>query len=759
MSEKIRENADLNDNSDGSYTQSKRIAAGSEAVSNSLRHIVKQSGVVKGTKALLNVNQKDGFDCPGCAWPDPDNGRSFTEFCENGAKAVAAEATTKRVDPSFFDSYSITELLEKSDFWLEQQGRITHPMYLKKGSDNYESISWDDAFKIVENHLNNLNSPDDAIMYTSGRASNEAAFLYQLFARVYGTNNLPDCSNMCHESSGVALDSTLGIGKGTVKLEDFEKTQAVFILGQNPGTNHPRMLSALQECKRNGGRIVSVNPLKEAGLIAFAHPQEVAGFFGKPTELTDVYLQININGDQAFLKGLAKIIFENPHRIDNDFVQKYTQGFSAYEQSIGEISWESITQLSGLSEKEIRDSARILIESETAIFCWAMGLTQHKNAVSTIQEIVNVQLLLGNIGKAYSGLCPVRGHSNVQGDRTMGICEKMPDSFFDKMDEKYGLKFSRNHGYDTIAAIEAMSLQKGMVFLGLGGNFVMASPDTNFTSSAIKNCSLTVQISTKLNRSHLVTGEQALIFPCLGRSEKDEKVAGKQFVTVENSMGVVHSSTGSLKPASEFLRSEPSIIAELGKVVLGKRGDIPWEQMRDDYNVIRDHISDIIPGFENFNERVKNNQDFYLPNSARDLDFSKIGGKAQITCTNLDVKKLDQKKLLLMTIRSHDQYNTTIYGLDDRYRGIKKQRKVVFVNLDDLRQLGIESGQPVDLTSHFEGEQRHAYGFRAIPYDIPRGCAAAYFPETNVLVPISSYADLSRTPTSKGILVSIKASS
>ena len=758
MGKKLKENTDQNGDHSYSFGQSKKIAAGPEAVSNSIKHIVSQSGLVKGTKALLRVNQKEGFDCPGCAWPDPDNDRSVTEFCENGAKAVAAETTKKRVDPSFFESYSITELSNESDFWLEQQGRIAHPMFLKRGSQNYEPISWEEAFSVIKKNLNALNSPDDAIFYTSGRASNEAAFLYQLFARVYGTNNLPDCSNMCHESSGVALESTLGIGKGTVKLEDFDKSDLIFILGQNPGTNHPRMLSALQQCKRNGGKIVSVNPLKEAGLIAFAHPQEIGGILGKPTELTDIYHQININGDQAFLKGLAKVVFENPIRIDKDFIKRHTQGFSAYKQSISEISWDVITEFSGLSEKEIRESAKILIESETAIFCWAMGLTQHKNSVSTIQEIVNIQLLLGNVGKPYSGLCPVRGHSNVQGDRTMGICEKMSDSFFDKMDGKYGLKFSRNHGYDTVAAIEAMSSKKDMVFLGLGGNFVMASPDTTLTTSAIKNCSLTIQISTKLNRSHIVTGQEALILPCLGRSENDEKEAGKQFVTIENSMGVVHSSTGFLKPVSKFLRSEPSIIAELGRVVLDKKGAIPWGDMREDYNVIRDHIADIIPGFYNFNDRVKNNKEFYLPNSARDLDFSKIGGRALFSCTTLDVKRLEQKKLLLMTIRSHDQYNTTIYGLDDRYRGVKKQRKVVFVNIEDLKQLKIKSGQLVDLTSHFNGEKRHAYQFIATPYDIPRGCAAAYFPETNILVPISSYADRSRTPTSKGIMISIKRS-
>ncbi len=736
-------------------SESKKYAAGFPAVSNSLRHVFGQSGIARGTKALLTLNQKKGFDCPSCAWPDPDDERALTEFCENGAKAVAAETTRSKVDPEFFAKHTVEELSQKSDYWLEQQGRLTHPMYLKKGAENYEPIGWGEAFSRIAQSLNSLDSPDRAIFYTSGRASNEAAFLYQLFVRLYGTNNLPDCSNMCHESSGSALGPTIGIGKGTVTLEDFYESEVIFVLGQNPGTNHPRMLSALQTCKRNGGKIVSVNPLKEAGLLGFAHPQEISGLMGKATELTDQFVQVRINGDQAYLKGLGKVILENPDRIDRKFIEERTEGFEKYRQATESLEWDAITSLCGITEEEIRKSAKILIEGESAIFCWAMGLTQHKNAVATIQEIVNLQLMLGNLGKPGAGLCPVRGHSNVQGDRTMGIYEKMPDSFLDQLGKEYGFEPPREHGFDTVDAIKAMHAQPGMTFIALGGNFISATPDTNFTARALQNCALTVQISTKLNRSHLITGEEALILPCLGRSEKDEPDGKAQFITMENSMGIVHPSQGSLAPPSDKLRGEPAIIAGLAQATLGKKGNVPWEEMQVEYGIIRDHIEKIIPGFENFNQRVAGGEEFYLPNNARELDFSEIGGKAKFTVHGLSAKEAGEKRLLLMTIRSHDQYNTTIYGLDDRYRGVKNERRVVFLNEEDMRELGIEKEQPVDLTSHFRGEKRVAPLFLALPYDIPRGSAAAYFPETNVLVPIDSTAEISQTPTSKAIEITI----
>ena len=740
-------------------SESKKYAAGFPAVSNSLRHVFGQSGIARGTKALLTLNQKKGFDCPSCAWPDPDDERALTEFCENGAKAVAAETTKSKVDPEFFSKHTISELSGKSDYWLEQQGRLTHPMYLKKGAEKYEPIGWPEAFARIAESLNSLDSPDRAIFYTSGRASNEAAFLYQLFVRLYGTNNLPDCSNMCHESSGSALVPTIGIGKGTVTLEDFYESEVVFVLGQNPGTNHPRMLSALQTCKRNGGKIVSVNPLKEAGLLGFAHPQEISGLMGKATELTDQFVQVRINGDQAYLKGLGKVILENPDRIDGKFIEKYTEGFEKYRQATESLQWDAITSLCGITEEEIRKSAQTLIEGESAIFCWAMGLTQHENAVATIQEIVNLQLMLGNLGKPGAGLCPVRGHSNVQGDRTMGIYEKMPDSFLDQLGKEYGFDPPREHGFDTVDAIKAMHAQPGMTFIALGGNFISATPDTNFTARALQNCALTVQISTKLNRSHLITGEEALILPCLGRSEKDEPDGKAQFITMENSMGIVHPSQGSLAPASDKLLGEPVIVARMAQATLGKKGNVPWKEMQKEYGIIRDHIEKIIPGFDNFNQRVADGEEFYLPNNARELDFSEIGGKAKFTVHGLSAKEAGEKRLLLMTIRSHDQYNTTIYGLDDRYRGVKNERRVVFLNEEDMRELGIEKEQPVDLTSHFRGEKRVAPLFLALPYDIPRGSAAAYFPETNVLVPIDSTAEISQTPTSKAIEITISLAS
>ena len=734
----------------------KKQAAGFPAVSHSMRHVFGQSGITRGTKALLKLNQKNGFDCPSCAWPDPDDERALTEFCENGAKAVAAETTRSKVDPDFFAKHTVAELSGKSDYWLEDQGRLTHPMYLKKGGEHYEPIGWDEAFALIAKNLKGLDSPDQAIFYTSGRASNEAAFLYQLFVRLYGTNNLPDCSNMCHESSGSALGPTIGIGKGTVTLEDFYESEAIFVLGQNPGTNHPRMLSAMQTCKRNGGKIVSVNPLKEAGLLGFAHPQEISGLMGKATDLTDQFVQVRINGDQAYLKGLGKVILESTDRIDRKFIEEHTAGFEEYLKATESLEWDAITSLSGVAEDEIRKSAEILVDAQSAIFCWAMGLTQHENAVATIQEIVNIQLMLGNLGKPGAGLCPVRGHSNVQGDRTMGIYEKMPDSFLDRLAEVYGFEPPRKHGFDTVDAIKAMHAEKGKTFIALGGNFISATPDTHYTAKALQNCSLTVQISTKLNRSHLITGEEALILPCLGRSEKDEPKGKAQFITMENSMGIVHPSQGSLAPISENLRGEPAIIAGMAQATLGKKGNVPWQKMQADYGMIRDHVEKIVPGFENFNQRVNNGAEFYLPNNARELDFSEIGGKAKFTVHGLSAKEAGEKRLLLMTIRSHDQYNTTIYGLDDRYRGVKNERRVVFLNEEDMGELGIEKEQPVDLTSHFQGRKRIAPLFLALPYDIPKGCAAAYFPETNVLVPIDSTAKVSQTPTSKAIEITIR---
>ena len=629
------------------------------------------------------------------------------------------------------------------------------------GATHYTPISWDDAFALIASELKDLPTPDDAMFYTSGRASNEAAFIYQLFVRAFGTNNLPDCSNMCHESSGAALNASIGVGKGTVQLEDFDQAEAIFILGQNPGTNHPRMLSALQSAAQNGCQIVAVNPLKEAGLIGFAHPQEISGILGKPVSLATQYLQIRINGDQAFLQGLAKALLafdaSAPGTVlDKDFIAHHTAGFDAWHDTIEKVSWDAVENQSGLSREEIEDAAKVLAKSKKTIFCWAMGLTQHANAVATIQEVVNLLLAQGNLGKPGAGVCPVRGHSNVQGDRTMGIWEKMPDSFLDALGKEFNFEAPRHHGVDTVAAIRAMANETGKVFFALGGNFLSATPDTHYTAQALKNCRLTAQVSTKLNRSHLITGETALILPCLGRSEHDEQAGGPQSVTMENSMGIVHRSKGKLTPASPDLRSEVSIICGLAASTVGD--DIPWESFCDNYDAIRERIARVIPGCENYNQRVQVDGGFTLYNAARELDFSKLGGQALFHSHALAPIDIPEGKLLLMTIRSHDQFNTTIYGLDDRYRGIKNERRVLFLNTDDMAERGITTEQPVDITSHFDGKERQAHLFLAIPYDLPRGCAAAYFPETNVLVPIESTAKESHTPTSKSIIISVSPS-
>lgn len=744
-------------------TPARKVAAGTEAVTSSLGHTIRQSGFFRGNKLLFGLNQATGFDCPSCAWPDPSGERSPFEYCENGAKAVAWEATKRRVTPEFFARHSIPDLLRQSDHWLENQGRLTHPMLRRPGSDHYEPIDWVDAFAIVAQHLRTLDSPHEAVFYTSGRTSNEAAFLYQLFVRSHGTNNLPDCSNMCHESSGLALSETIGVGKGTVSLEDLHEAEAIFIFGQNPGTNHPRMLAALQKAVRNGCEIVAINPLREAGLLAFSHPQELQGLMGFKTPLASQFLQIRINGDLAAIQGLNKALLEaearNPGRVlDHDFINAHTSGLEALRAHLATISWKTIEQASGLSHAELQKAARLAIRSQKTICCWAMGLTQHHNSVAIIQEVVNFLLLRGNLGKPGAGACPVRGHSNVQGDRTMGIWEKMPAPFLDALDREFGITSPRSDGFDTVESIKAMRDGRAKVFFAMGGNFLAATPDTARTASALRACDLTVQVSTKLNRSHLVTGRCALILPCLGRTERDDQASGPQFVSTENSMGVVHRSQGALEPASELLKSEPAIVYGLAKATFGNDHPVPWQAFSDNYDMIRDAISRVVPGFENYNRRVRVDGGFRLPNSARDLDFSKIGGRAKFTVHPFESIELEPGQLLLMTIRSHDQFNTTIYGMDDRYRGIRNERRVIFMHREDMAKHRIVAEQPVDITSHFRGEKRVARMFLAIPYDIPRNCAAAYFPETNALVPLDSTARGSNTPTSKSIIITVTPS-
>ncbi|HKY30659.1 MAG TPA: FdhF/YdeP family oxidoreductase [Pyrinomonadaceae bacterium] len=740
-----------------------KSAGGVPAIVSAVKTAWSEMGPVRGTRTLLNLNQPTGFDCPGCAWPEPDHERSYAEFCENGAKHVGDEATTKRVTPDFFKQWSVADLSLKSDYWLGKQGRITHPMLLRAGATHYESVDWDEAFDLIARELTSLSSPDEAIFYTSGRTSNEAAFLYQLFVRQFGTNNLPDCSNMCHESSGWALTETLGAGKGTVRLEDFDLAQAIFVIGQNPGTNHPRMLSALEKAKKNGCRLVHINPLPEVGMSVFKHPQDVLGWLGEGTELADLFLQVRINGDVALLKGMMKAVLEAENRrpetvLDHEFIENHTNGFADFVAALNSVSWKDIIEDCGVTKTAIEDAARIFIESERTIFCWAMGLTQHKNAVANIQEIVNLMLLRGQIGKPGAGVCPVRGHSNVQGDRTMGITERPSPVFLDHLGAQFNFEPPRGHGLDTVHAIEAMHEGKAKVFFALGGNFLSATPDTEYTAAALRRCRLTVHVSTKLNRAHLITGEQALILPCLGRTEIDQQATGAQFVTTENSMAVVQASRGSLQPASPHLLSEPAIVARLARATLGDRTTVDWEGMTDDYDRIRDQIARVIPGFDDYNQRVRQPGGFYLPSYPRERIFKTSSGRAEFTVHELPALRLEPGQFLMMTIRSHDQFNTSIYGLDDRYRGIHNGRRVVLLNQEDMAADGLKDGDAVDLISHFEGEERLASQFTVVPYSIPQRCAATYFPEANVLVPLRSIAEKSNTPASKSVVISIRRS-
>ena len=736
-------------------------AVGIPAIQSAITHIKDEVGLVKGVGLLAKLNQKDGFDCPGCAWPDPDEKRAFlAEYCENGAKAVAEEATKNRVSPLFFASYSISKLSELSDYELGKKGRITHPVVVYEGSDHYEEISWEDAFDLIGKELKALPSPDQAIFYTSGRTSNEAAFLYQLFVRKLGTNNLPDCSNMCHESSGAALTETLGIAKGSVTLDDFNHAELVIVMGQNPGTNHPRMLTALGETKKRGGKIITINPLPEVGLMRYNDPQNPLKWVGKGQKLTDVFLQVRINGDVALLKIILKLLWqkeqETPGAIfDQEFIESYTTGYDDFIEDVASYSIEQLLPQTGIDLKIIEEAAALIAQKKKIIICWAMGLTQHKNSVDNIRELVNLLLLKGSIGKQGAGTCPVRGHSNVQGDRTMGIWEKPKEAFLDRLEHEFNFKAPRKHGYDVVAAIEAMHQKKASVFIGMGGNFLSATPDTEYTAKALQNCDLTVHVSTKLNRSHLIHGKKALILPCLGRSEKDVQENGIQFVSVENSMGVVHSSSGYLAPVSKSLLSEPAIVAGMAQATLSN-SKLNWVELIEDYDRIRDKIEATIPGFENYNQRVREKGGFYLSNTARDKDFSPtLTGKANFTINAVSDIELQKNQFIMMTIRTHDQYNTTIYGLDDRYRGVINERRVIFMNPTDMEEQGLEKLDAVDLISHFNQEERIAKHFLVIPYNIPKQCTATYFPEANVLVPLQSKARISNTPTSKTIIITV----
>ncbi len=632
-------------------------------------------------------------------------------------------------------------------------------MALRPGARFYEPVSWEEAFASIGGLLKGLGSPDEAIFYTSGRASNEAAFLYQLFVRAFGTNNLPDCSNMCHESSGYALRESIGVGKGTVTLEDLQNAELILVVGQNPGTNHPRMLSALQQAKEKGARIVSVNPMVEAGLVAFAHPQRPLELLGGKTGLADLFARVKVNGDQALFLALAKrlleLAMEDASVIDSNFLEKFCTGYGEYRDHVESFDWEELQSRSGVPLADIHELARAIASSERIVSCWAMGLTQHRNAVATIQELVNLHLLRGAIGKKGAGLCPVRGHSNVQGDRTMGIFERMPESFLASLDREFSIQAPRNHGLNTVRAIRNMRANPGRVFFALGGNFLSASPDTEYTASALENCAATVHVSTKLNRSHLVTGKMAFILPCLGRSDEDVQKSGPQWVSVENSMGVVHASSGQLSPASSELKSEVAIVCGLAKSTLAPNRSLDWNGWEADYSLIRDRIERVVPGFDDYNRRARQPGGFYLPNAAKERRFETATGKANLTVSPLDTCKAENDELLLMTIRSHDQFNTTIYGLDDRYRGIRGERRVVFLNPDDMAERSLKAEEVVDVIGEREGQRRVAKLYLAIPYDLPRGCAAMYFPEANVLVPIEDVARESETPVSKSIPVKV----
>jgi len=738
----------------------KATSVGIPAIISAVQHMGKYMNPVDAFKLSLKINQKGGFDCPGCAWPDPDDDRSkLGEYCENGMKAIAEEATKKSIKADFFQQNSIQDIAKLSDFEMGKLGRLTEPMVLKKGSNHYESISWDDAFQLIAKELNDLNHPDEALFYTSGRTSNEAAYLYQLFVRDYGTNNLPDCSNMCHESSGVALSHTVGIGKGSVTLNDLYEAEIIMVIGQNPGTNHPRMLAALEKCKENGGKIITVNPLPEAGLMSFTDPQSPLKMFKGGTKLTDVFVPVKINGDVAFLKAIMKRLIqwegERGDILDKDFINDKTNGFEALKLHLAQVSISECLDQCVISEAILDEVAHMLATHQKIIICWAMGLTQHKNGVGNIQEVVNLLLIRGAIGKPGAGTCPVRGHSNVQGDRTMGIWEAPKDTFLDALEQEHQIRAPRHHGHAVVPAIKAMRDGQCKVFFAMGGNFLSATPDTHITAEALQNCKLTAHVSTKLNRSHLVTGEQALILPCLGRTDKDMQKEGEQFVTCENSMGVVHTSQGILNPPSEQLKSEVRIVAELANHTL-PNSKVNYLWMSENYDRIRDAISRTIPGFEDFNQKVRNPSGFYLPNGAREQKFNTPDGKAQFTINPLPQEKLNEEELVMMTIRSHDQYNTTIYGLDDRYRGIENERRVILMNEEDMSLRNLKTRDLVDITSHFEGETRKVNQFLVIPYPIPIGNCATYFPEANPLIPLNSFADKSHTPTSKFVVVTVE---
>lgn len=739
-------------------------AAGIPAVTVAMVDILQESGFVRGMEGLFKMNKKDGFDCSGCAWPDPDDDRSpIAEYCENGAKAFAEEATTKKLTAEFFAQNAVADLAKLNDYEIGKKGRIAQPMYLPKGATHYQPISWDDAFKKIAGKLNSLASPNEAAFYTSGRTSNEASFTYQLFVREYGTNNLPDCSNMCHESTGVGLAEAIGIGKGTVTLNDFYDTDVIIIIGQNPGTNHPRMLTALEKAKKNGSKIIAVNPLHEAGLMGFKNPQTVKGFLGITTQLADLYLQVKINGDMALLKAIEKLLYkaelETPGKVfDHEFIRNNTEGYEAFLNHLDQFDINHLANEAGVPLDQLQQAADMLKNKSRIIICWAMGVTQHKNGVDTVKEIVNLAILKGAVGKPGAGLCPVRGHSNVQGNRTMMIFDKPQPRQLDKLKEVFGFEPPRSHGYDVVETIQAMHGGKLKVFFAMGGNFLSATPDTTYTAEAMRKLEMSVHVSTKLNRSHLVHGYEALILPTLSRSDKDMVGGEAQFISCENSMGVVQMSKGMLKPVSKDLLNENQIVCRLAKATLGNRSVVDWDTYANSYDAVRDVIAKVIPGFEDYNQKVRIPAGFYLPNGPRVGKFksAQYGDKIGFNIAGLPSHQMAAGEYRMGTIRSHDQFNTTIYGLNDRYRGIHNERRVIFMNPKDIAKAGFKEGEHVDLYSNFGGVERVARLFVVVPYNIPEGNTATYYPEANVLIPIDSVAEKSNTPTSKLVFITMK---
>src|SRR5690554_5633016 len=726
-------------------------------------YIWEETYVGRGLKTLFKINQTKGFDCPSCAWPDPDASQvsQIAEYCENGAKAVAWEATKNRVEAEFFQEHPVTSLLQKSDYWLEKQGRLTQPLVIREGSNHYEPISWAEAFELVALKLKELESPDQAIFYTSGRTSNEAAFLYQCFVRQFGTNNLPDCSNMCHEASGKALNETLGIGKASVTLEDLEETELLINMGQNAGTNSPRMLSSLQLLKKNGGKIIAVNPLPEAGMMGFRHPQKPWEWVGEATQLQDLYLPVKINGDIAFLKALMYLLWQEDQNsggkvLDHDFIRSKTTGFEAFIEELEKEDLAELIKESGLEADLVYQAAEMVGNRKKIIIAWAMGIAQHKNAENTIREIVNLLLLKGAIGKKGAGTLPVRGHSNVQGDRTMGIWEKMPENFLRKLETEFDFKAPRKHGYGTVDATKAMATGEAKVFVGMGGNFALAAPDTQLVFQGLRNCELTVHVSTKLNRSHLVHGKTALILPCLGRTESDKTGKGAQIVSTEDTAGRVRMSKGDLVPISPHLKSEVAIVCGMAEATLNYKSKTDWKALSEDYDLVRDKIEKVIPGFEGYNTRVKRAGGFYLPNCNREGTFGTPDGKAHFTINPIPQNPVEKGRFILMTVRSHDQFNTTVYGLDDRYRGVHNSRDIVLMHQEDIKTINAQSEDRVDITSFFNGQKRVLKGMQVVPYDIAKGCVGVYFPEGNILIAIDNKSPESHCPSSKFVEVSVE---